>query len=288
MTRWLTLCVAAVAVVSVTAQTPPAFEVASIRPASEQANQVNVGLRVTGSEIRVAYMSLKDYIGMAYRVRPNQITGPDWLAQQRFDIAAKIPDGGSPAQVPEMLQSLLAARFQLKMHRDSKEFPVYILSVARGGLKIQEAPAVAEPPPDRPQGVNVAATGNGNGVGVDLGGGSSFSFGNNKLEIRKMTMSAVADMLSRFLDRPVLDKTELSARYDMTLDLTSEDYTAMLVRAAVNQGVVLPPQALRALDAAPADPLSAPLQKAGLALDARRAPLDIIVVDSIAKTPTEN
>lgn len=288
MSRCLSCCLALIAAVALAAQERPTFEVVSIRPASDQANQVNVGLRITGSEMRIAYMSLKDYIGMAYRVRPNQISGPDWLAQQRFDIAAKFPDGGSAAQIPEMMQAVLADRFQMKMHRDSKEFPVYILSVAKGGLKIQEAPVNTEPAPDKPPAVNVAASGSGNGIGVDLGGGSSFSFGNNKLEIRKMTMASIADMLTRFLDRPVLDKTELTGRYDLTLDLTPEDSTGMMIRAAVNQGVVLPPQALRMLDTASADPLSAPLQKAGLALDARRAPLDVIVVDAISKTPTEN
>src|SRR6266850_1831642 len=108
-----------------TGQTRPEFEVASIRPSSEQTTQVNVGLKISGSQVRLIYLSLKDYIGMAYRVRPSQVTGPDWIAQERFDIAAKLPDGSSSDLVPEMLQALLADRFQLKFHRDAKEFPVF-------------------------------------------------------------------------------------------------------------------------------------------------------------------
>jgi uncharacterized protein (TIGR03435 family) len=269
------------------AQAQPEFEVASIRRSSEQVTQVNVGLRITGTQVRISFMSIKDYIGMAYSVRPNQISGPDWLAQQRFDIVATIPAGVSPAQVPAMLQALLADRFQMKVHRESKEFPVYALTVAKGGLKIREVP----PGPDAaagPPGVNVAATGTGAGVAVNMGGGSSFALGNNKLEARKMTMTAFADVLTRFVDRPVVDMTGLKGVYDLTLELSPDDYTATLVRSAVNQGVVLPPQALRVLETASADPFSAPLRQVGLALDSRKAPLDVIVVDAALKTPTEN
>ena len=89
----------------------------SIRPSSEQITQVSAGLRVAGSQVRINAMSLKDYIGMAYSVRPQQIQGPDWLGQERFDLAATIPSGGSAAQLPEMLRALLADRFKMTMHR---------------------------------------------------------------------------------------------------------------------------------------------------------------------------
>ena len=91
----------------------------------------------------------------------------------------------------------------------------------------------------------------------------------------------VADTLTRFFDRPVIDATGLKGTYDLTLDLAPEDYGALMVRSALNAGVVLPPQALRLLDAASGDPLSGPLRKLGLTFDARKAPLDIIVVEEI-------
>ena len=285
MTRTAIACVllSAVAV----AQTPPQFEVASVRASAEQVTQVNLGLRITGTQVRVTFMSLKDYVGMAYNVRPNQISGPDWIARERFDIVATIPEGVPAAKVPEMLQALLADRFQMKVHHESKEFAVYALMVAKGGFKLKEAPPVPDTG-DKPAGVNVTAVGTGGGVAIDMGGGSSFSIGNNKLEVRRMTMRSIADVLTRFVDRPVVDMTDVKGVYDMTLELSPDDYTATLVRSAVNQGVVLPPQALRVLETASADPFSAPLQQVGLTLDSRRAPLDVIVVDSAQKTPTEN
>ena len=270
-------------------QAPPAFEVASIRPSSEQVTQVSAGLRVAGSQVRVTGMSLKDYIGMAYGVKPQQIEGPDWLGQARFDLAATIPADGSAAQLEGMLQSLLADRFKMTMHREKKEFPVYALGVARGGAKLQPSAAGPEPVTTEKQPeVNVAAGGSSAGVGADLGGGSSFMFGNNKLEVKKLAMTNFAEVLTRFVDRAVINETGLTGKYDATLELAPEDYMPVLIRSAVNAGVVLPPQALRMLDGANADPFSNPLRTVGLTLESRKAPLDVIVVDAIAKTPTEN
>ena len=161
--------------------------------------------------------------------------------------------------------------------------------IGKDGAKLQESavdPTV--PAPNGPIPTTVSATGSAAGVGVDLGGGSSFNLANGKLEIKKMTMTAMADMMTRFVDRPVIDLTGLTGVYDLTLELTSEDYGAMMIRTAVNAGVVLPPQALRLLDSASLDPLSEPLKKYGLTLDSRRSPLDVIVVDSVRRAPTEN
>jgi uncharacterized protein (TIGR03435 family) len=271
-------------------QGAPAFEVASVRPASEEVNQVRAGLRITGSQVRIVNMSIKDYIGSAYGVKPQQIDGPDWIGQLRFDVSATIPEGVPPTRVPEMLRALLADRFQMKTHRDKREFPVYALGVARSGLKIKEA----APNPDaatqnQPPGVaNVAASGTGQGIAVDLGGGSSFSFGNNRLEARRMTMADFAEMLTRFVDRPVINATNVTGIFDVTLDIAPDDYMPLLIRSAINAGVSLPSQALRLLDNASSDPLSAPLANVGLTLDSRKAFLDVIVVDAMQKTPTEN
>src|SRR5689334_20347923 len=119
-------------------QTKLEFEVASIKPVSDQTpvDGVQVGLHVDGSQVRYNFLSLKEYIAQAYQVKLYQVSGPDWLAGQRFEIAAKLPDGSKISQVPEMLQNLLADRFALKLHRDSKEFPVYALEVAKSGLKM--------------------------------------------------------------------------------------------------------------------------------------------------------
>src|SRR5262245_39235320 len=106
--------------VAAAGQTKLSFEVASIRPAEEQPAQANIGVHISGSQLRISYLSLKDYVSRAFRVRDAQISAPDWLTQARFDIAAKLPDGASTEQVPEMLQTLLTERFDLKTHRESR------------------------------------------------------------------------------------------------------------------------------------------------------------------------
>jgi len=280
-----TTTLALVTALAAQAPAPVAFEVASIRPSAEITTQASVGVRISGSQVRIGSLSLKDYVAIAYRVRITQVAGPDWLGQERFDIAAKIPDGVPQDRVADMLQALLAERFQMKVHRESKEFPVFAIAVAKGGLKLQEAPASDDAPSAT---VNTTAFGNAQGVSVDLGAGSFFSLAGNRIEGRRITMAALANMLNRFMDRTVIDGTGLTGRYDLALDLAPEDYTAMLIRSAINAGVVLPPQALRAMDAGAADPLSPGLAKYGLTLESRRAPLDVIVVDAASKAPTEN
>ena len=272
-------------------QGSPTFEVASIRPSSEQVAQVSAGMRIAGSQVRLTAMSLKEYIVIAYGVKPQQIAGPDWLGQTRFDLAATIPAGGSAEQVPEMLRALLAERFQMKMHRETREFPVYTLGIAKGGPTLQpsKAPApAAETGGEKPPDVNVTASGSSAGTTVDLGRGSTFAFGNNRLEASRITMVSFAEVLTRFVDRPVLDQTGLAGEYDVVLNIAPEDYMPLMVRSGVNAGVALPPQALRLLDGANADPLSGPLRDVGMTLESRKAPLDVVVVDSIARTPTEN
>jgi uncharacterized protein (TIGR03435 family) len=101
-------------------------------------------------------------------------------------------------------------------------------------------------------------------------------------------MGIYADMLTRFLDRPVVDKTGLNASYDMTLPVSPEDRLTMLIRSAVTAGVVLPPQALRLLDTASHDSLSSSMGKYGLTLRSSREQLEVLVIDSMQKTPTEN
>jgi uncharacterized protein (TIGR03435 family) len=263
------------------------FEVASIKPTVERPMGVDVGLHIDGAQIRTVYLSLKDYIGMAYKVKTYQIVGPEWLASQRFDIAAKLPDGSQTAQIPEMIQNLLIDRFKMKMHQEQKDFPVYTLEAVKGALKLTETPP--DGTEDTPQrSVNVGVNAGPGGVGMDFGRGSYLNFRDNKFEGKKMTMQSLVDTLSRFVDRPVVDKTELKGNYDFVLELTPEDYQAMLIRSAVNAGVSLPPQAMRVLETASNDSLMNSLQKLGLKLESRKAPLDVLVIDSMEKMPTAN
>jgi uncharacterized protein (TIGR03435 family) len=273
-------------------QTPrPEFEVASIHP-TDQSNQaqVNVGVHIDGAQVNITYFSLKDYIRVAYKLKDYQIAGPDWIGSERYDISAKLPSGGARDQVPEMLKSLLEDRFKIKSHMDSKEFPVYALIAAKGGVKLKESPvdAETEAPGTPATNVNVTASGGARGVTINLGEGAYFAFADNKLEAKKLTMVAFCDTLARFMDKPVIDMTELKGAYDITLNFTQEDYTAMLIRSAISAGVALPPQALKMLELSSGDSLASGLQLVGLKLDSRKAPLPVLVVDKIEKTPTAN
>ena len=266
----------------------PQFEVASIRPStSTPQGQVNVGIHIDGAQVRVASMTLRDYLSIAYRTKISNIAGPDWIASDRFDISATIPEGGKPAQIPEMFQALLAERFHLKFHREKRDFPVYALLVGKGELKLKEVP------PDDDKGkaaepINASGGGSAAGVSVNLGNGSSWSFVPNRFEAKKLTMDAFAGNLERFADRPILDMTGLKGQYDFAFDVNPEDYRPMLIRSAISAGAVLPPQALQLLDGTSSASLSDALQRIGLRLEARKAPLDVIAVDEAQKTPTAN
>ena len=265
------------------------FEVASIRPSGPLVpGELSIGLHIDGAQIRGRFFSLKDYLGMAYKLKNYQITGPDWIASDRFDITAKLPDGATKAQVPDMLESLLISRFQIKMHRETKPFPVYGLVVAKGGLKMEALKADGDSDGDTGKGVDVTASGARGGVSVNLGKGSSFSMVNDKVVAKKLTMTAFADLLARFEDRPVIDMTDVKGSYDLTLEFNPEDFRNMMIRSAIAAGVSLPPEALRLLDGASDSGLETALQTVGLKLEPRKAPIEMLVVDHAEKAPTEN
>ena len=97
----------------------------------------------------------------------------------------------------------------------------------------------------------------------------------------------MAAVLERFTDRPMMDLTELKGTYDFEFNVTPDDTQTLMIRAAINAGVQLPEQALRLLDNG-GNPLEGAAEQLGLKLDSRRMPVEIIVIDQIQKTPTEN
>lgn len=262
------------------------FEVASIRPSAVPGDGrgATAGVHIDGAQVRCVMLSIKDYIGTAYKTRFAQIVAPDWIGSERFDIVATLPAGATPAQVPEMLQSLLAERFGLKVHTEKKEFPVYALVVGKTPLKLKEAP----PETEADQTLSTTGTGSEGGVGVNLGHGASYTLGNNRFAATKLTMTQFSLNIERFADRPILDMTDLKGRYDFAFDITQEDFTAMMIRAAMASGVAIPPAGQRLLDASSPAALGDALQQIGLRLEARKAPLDALVVDEVQKTPTAN
>jgi len=265
----------------------PEFEVASIRASAPEAvGQGGAGVHIDGAQVRIGGLTLRDYIALAYRLKISQVFGPDWIGSDRFDIAATLPEGNKAGQLPEMFQALLANRFQLKYHNEKRDYPVYALVLAKGPLKLKEVP------PDEagkaPEPINVTAGGSVAGISVNLGRGSSYSLAPGRFEAKKLSMAVFAGNLERFADRPIIDMTGLTGEYDFAFELNPDDFRPMLIRSAVAAGVTLPPEALRVLDGNSSASLSDALQQVGLKLDSRKAPLDVIVVDSAKKTPSAN
>jgi uncharacterized protein (TIGR03435 family) len=263
----------------------PEFEVASVKKsAPAMPGQVNIGVHIDGAMVRCSALPMKSYIRMAYRVNDYQVLGPDWLATENFDIAAKLPDGATRAQLPEMIQSLLADRFKLVVHRDKKEFPVYALVVAKNGPKLKESPpdssAEASPAAKGTVDVNIT-TGRGGGV-IDMGNGSSIGYSRDHLEAKKVTMTALAGAVERLLDRPVVEMTGIGGTYDFSLEY-SWDEVRSLVRSTSGGATELPANA-----ADTANSIFTSLAAFGLKLEPRKAPIEVVVVDHIERTPTEN
>src|ERR1019366_4635921 len=135
----------------------PAFEVASIKPsepitpAMVASGKLHAGMKIDGKRVDIGNFGLMQLICKAYDVKAYQVTGPSWLktvglAGQRFDIVANLPEGATREQVPQMLQALLAERFKLVIHRESKDQSVYAMVIGKGGLKIEESqPPAASP-----------------------------------------------------------------------------------------------------------------------------------------------
>jgi uncharacterized protein (TIGR03435 family) len=299
--RYRLSALAAVAVLGpgLFAQAPagrPEFEVASIKPSPpDQANQVNGGLHIDGSQVSCVRFSLNDYIGMAYNVKRYQISSPDWMASERFDITAKIPAGDAAKNVPKMFQALLEDRFQMKMHRESKELPAYALVIGKSGPKIQESPADSSHDGGTHQDggtqrreVNVAVSGRQGGATVNYGNGSYFTFADDRFEGRKLSAALMSDVLARFTDRPIVDMTNLKGVYDFVVDFSPEDFRAMGIRAAIAAGVAIPPQVLQQVESASGDSLLNAVEKLGLKLESRKAPIEVLVIDHSEKTPTDN
>lgn len=309
------------------AQTKPTFEVASVKPtamdmaklmaAVQNGEMPRIGPRVDGARAEYIYMALKDLISLAYKVKPYQITGPDWMASQRFDIIAKLPDGASKDDVPMMLQALLEDRFKLTLHRESKEGPVLALVVGKGGPKMKESPEAPKPidanaplapgerqidGPDGPMRMTVNAKTGSSTMNMGSKGTVNTSMDpatrSMKIEASQVTMGGFADMLSSFAQaaggQQVKDMTGLTGNYQVAISFSLED----LMNMARAQGVAVPNLPAQAGAAAtPADAASDPggssslfqaVQSMGLKLESRKAMVEQLVIDHVEKTPTEN
>jgi len=229
------------------------FEVASIRLHKGQVQVV--GTSVSGQRLNAEAMSLNNLITYAYDLKSYQVLGaPSWadsknLDCDRYDVSAKAEGDGpiNQKQAKAMLQTLLAERFRLRFHREMRDMPVYALVVAKGGPKLKEAP------PD------------GQGA-FRVGGGFTAA----EMEATGATMAQLANQFSNIngVDRPVLDKTGLTGKYEFKLTWSAG------LNAPRNDSEA--PSAYTALQ-----------DQLGLRLEPQRAPIEVLVVDN-AEKPSEN
>jgi uncharacterized protein (TIGR03435 family) len=179
----------------------PQFEVASIK--AHDGPVTISGTSFSGSRVTEAAVTLIDLVTDAYGLRYDQVAaGPTWAKSDRFDIAAKAP-GDGPVNLElmrPMLQSLLADRFQMKVHREMREVPVYELVVGKNGPKLKESA------PDTKSNYRVRSSGTGMHMVVNKG-----------------AMDQLARQLSNTAGRPVINKTALNGTYDYTLDWMPAD-----------------------------------------------------------------
>jgi uncharacterized protein (TIGR03435 family) len=164
------------------------FEVASIKPGDPSLG--GYSMRSLPGRVELRNYTVKACIEMAYSVNDNQLAGgPKGFDTEGYDIIAKLPEGGKGEQIPQMLQALLADRFHLTFHRETRSLAAYLLMPAKGGPKM-------------PQATETIST----------------SWGARRIRGKGIGMAALADMLTKLLEHPVFDETGLEGRYDVTLD----------------------------------------------------------------------
>lgn len=195
----------------------------------------------TKGQIVMTNLTLERLVQRAYNVKPTQVSGPAWLGDVRVDIVAKFPPDTKDSDHPQMLRTLLEERFKLAIHRETKELPGYALLVAKGGFKLK--PVEAEDDDSQHQGSRIQT-----------------------LSAKGTSMTTLADLVSRYLNTLVIDKTGISGVYNFELRWAIDDQNA---------------------DDTPTLPVA--LQETlGLRLQAQKVPMEMIVVDHMEKAPIEN
>jgi uncharacterized protein (TIGR03435 family) len=240
----------------------PGFEVVTIKPNNPTLHP-NLILDYNGRHLTLAEFSVNDLITFAYGLHIREVTGaPAWFDSERYDIDG-VPDvEGDPSvdQMRIMVQKLLADRFQFAFHHDKKVLAVYELTLGKGAPKLETS-----------------------GVGPNDEYTFAFPHRPGGLQVRNLTMAEFAiNMQSYVLDRPVVDHTGLTGRYDFNLDWTPDDAQFAQLRKASGS----PPPAPN--DSSPWPSLFTAIQEQiGLKLAAVKIPTDVIVIDHVEK-PSPN
>jgi uncharacterized protein (TIGR03435 family) len=308
------------------------FEVASIKPSALPGRgPIRLGQKGgpgSGDPGRVTYTftTILNLMVDAYSVKRYQVAGgPKWLDSEQFDIVAKVPAGATKEQVKVMLQNLLAERFKLTLHRETKELSMYALVLGAKGPKLKDSTVTDTPPASDPQpkegghgeaGAQAAAPppplpldlGKGGiKIGPDgcpetppMAAGRAGNFmmmtpTGECLISNGQTIEGLATHLSNRFDRPVIDQTGLKGKYDLRLR-----YDPASMPAGRGGSVMI--KAGPGLDSAGGEPASrtapdgdqppsifeALQEQLGLKLEAKKGPVDLLVIDHVEKRPTEN
>jgi uncharacterized protein (TIGR03435 family) len=288
------------------------FDAASIKPfVPENGNRMfffggSRGGPGSSDPGRIDYpmVTVKNLLMTAYDVKDFQISGPAWLGTERFVIQATMPPETTKPQFHIMLQNLLAERFKVTVHRETKELPMYTLTVVKNGAKLKESVetpasegAKAEDPPPPPGGRGRLKIGPDGFPVVPVNGGRGGMItlmmpAGSRLIGQKQTMQDLAERLSSVFTRPVTDQTGLTGKYDFTLTYSPEGLNSGLMgmapppppppggggRGPSEMPDVEPPQNI----------LAAIQSQLGLKLEPKKGPVDLILIDHAEKVPTEN
>ncbi len=233
----------------------PAFEVASVKLSNPAGR--GGGFRLQGRQFSATNLSVSNLITFAYGIHPRQIVGaPDWFAKERYDLVGKPDVEGQPnnRQTQALIQKLLVDRFSLKSHREKRDLSVYTIVVGKTGAKLTKSEGDLKEDP------------------------TMFFMGPGQFNAKNASIADLSGFLQRgTLDRPVLDRTGLTGRYEFGLYWRPE---VPLGGAGNNPP---PPNEQDALQ----DIYTAIHQQLGLRLEANKTPTEVIVIDHLEK-PSEN
>jgi uncharacterized protein (TIGR03435 family) len=261
----------------------PKFEVASVKPVPLTGPPPNAGIKIDAARVDIGYWSIEQLIMRAYGLLAYQLSGPDWMSNFRFDVAAKFPEGATPHQLPQMLQWLLAERFGLVVHGETRDLPSFALVVETGGPKMKAGEPDADVPAEATRIERVGRTLDKCWSYDDTFGITAFSIvgGNMHLEVKKLPMDALAQLLADRLGAPVIDMTGLEGNYQATLDLPP---SFRALNAAAGAGG----DALTMASDPPGSSVFSMVKRLGLRLEPRKTPIAVLVVDHVERVPTEN
>jgi uncharacterized protein (TIGR03435 family) len=258
----------------------PVFEVASVKPSppldrTRDFNPSAAGGPGTPDPTRIDFRnySLFGLVVRAYHLPFWQLSAPDWIKVEKYDIAARIPPGATEEQFRLMLQRLLAERLGLRVHRETKELPLYSLIVPKNGPKlrphVEPPPAGAEKPLPDGSGRRVKSDSDGYPI---LARGGTMAIANDKARYRRddTDLAPLVVLLSDQLGSPVRDDTGLQGKYDIALFWSMQPLSAQ-------------PDA----DSGP-NLFAAVQEQLGLKLEKAKGPVEILVVDHAEKVPTGN